>query len=234
MSKSLSTGRAVPTVDGPEPTDRTLTPNRNVPDVTPLARKVFDSDSDAALRVPVDYAETVTLLPWGTRDGGLVAFRSTARPGESWPVSVGADEARALANDDRAWRVDLVETPAWVLNDRRHPLRVSWHARVRYAERVERVAEPSYAIRKAWGAGVPVGVSAGRGYYHPPTGVVIVTRQRDVGVVAATIYAPATLADLATDHLPVCRSCLEPYHERLRRDGAACPWCGERSPSTVG
>jgi hypothetical protein len=231
MSKPASPPAAVPADDR---SDRTLTPDRNVPQVTPLAREVFDADTDGALRVPVDYGETVTLLPWGTRDDGLAAFRSAPRPGASWPVSVDADRARDLAHAERARRVGLVETPAWVLDDRPHPLRVSWHARVRYAERVERVVEPAYVLREAWGAGVPVGVSTGRGYYHPPTGVVVVTRQRHGGAVATTTLAPTTLADFATDHLPVCRSCLEPYHERLRRDGAGCPWCGERSPSTVG
>jgi hypothetical protein len=205
-------------------------PERNVPGPNDLARALFAGEHGTeAYRVPVDDG-TIYLLPWACSGGGLAAFRESTTPGDAWPIEVPPDRVRQLVDGRGGGYVDLDVTPVWVLDDRRHPLRVSWHARTRYAERFDRCAEPAYAIRDAWRSSVPVGTPEGPGRFHPPTGMLIATADDGAGWVAKTVIATDTLDGFTDDHLPVCHRCELRYHQQIRRDRASCPWCGTPDP----
>jgi len=202
----------------------------DLPDPNPLVRDIFtEHDGAEALEFFLD-EEIVYLLPWAARHGGIAGYRQSLDTFHVRPVEFTPDEARGLLEAHSARSVALANTPAWLLDDRGvDDVRVTWHARVRWGERVEPSADPGPSIRDAFEAGVSVGMSRGRGRYYPPADVIIPYVLSHGTPVVTTVFEPNDIEDFGADHLVECPHCTELYHPGDHSDCSArvCPWCHE-------
>jgi len=208
-------------------------PAPSLPDDLPgendLVRVLFHGRDDEALEILAG-DRVVYLLPWAARAGGLAGFEQRDGARTPRPVEFTGDEVRRLLEAHDVKRVPLAVSPARLLASRDGGPPVSWHARVRWADRVEAVADPAPAIRAAFEDGLQVGVPRGYGRLYPPKDAVVtyVGRAPDDPLVITTVYTVDDVDaddDLGSDHLARCAVCeglLDPTA------GDTCPWCSAR------
>lgn len=135
-----------------------------------LVRLVFNNTQQGtALRLDVDRGP-VTLLPWSSSQGKVAAYG----PGEEEdviPIELGAKALRELLNENDPESVSLKKTPARNLlgNPTSRDVAVSWHARVRWSERVQEETYPEPSIHAALEDAVEL--AQHRGWYNPALNV---------------------------------------------------------------
>lgn len=201
----------------------------DLPGENDVVRALFHGHEGEAFEVRVGDT-LVYLLPWAARDGGVAAFEQNAETFEAWPTEVTGDEVRELLQEHVPRAVSLTLTPAWLLRSERDGPPVSWHARVRWAERVASRIDTAPAVREAWRNGLQVGVPRGYGRYYPAADAVVCyvgSRYDDPDVVTTVLAVDDVEGDeeIATDHLSTCRECeglFNPYETE------GCSWCGAR------
>ena len=131
-----------------------------------LVRVVFnDTQQGTALRLDAGDG-TVTLLPWSSSQGKVAAYGPGDRE-DSVPIELGARALRELLDENEKETVPIEKTPARYLLGSPAPreVAVSWHARVRWAERVEEETYPAASIHAALQDAVEL--SRHRGWYNP-------------------------------------------------------------------
>jgi len=131
-----------------------------------LVRLVFnETDRGTALRLETDRG-TVTLLPWSSSQGKVAAYGPGDRE-DAVPIEMGAKALRKILDENDAVSVPIEETPARNLLGTPAPreVAVSWHARVRWAERVREETYPAASIHAALQEAVEL--SRHRGWYNP-------------------------------------------------------------------
>ena len=183
----------------------------DLPKPNDAVRMLFAGRDAEALEILVE-DEIVYLLPWSARRGGVAGYRQDAESFDVWPVEFTVTEIEELLADHAPTGVSLVSTPAWLLTPRDEGPPVSWHARCRWAERIEPSPDPGPRIREAWENGLQIGVPRGYGRYDPDTNVVVCYNGSTYDDPAAitTVYpldADAHVHDLGVDHLQRCDVC---------------------------
>lgn len=198
-------------------------------DMTRVLSSVYD-DAEA-LELLIE-ERVVYLMPWAARNGGVAAFEQDLETFHVRPREFTGNEVRRLLEAHTPRPVPLLATPAWILTEREEGPRVSWHARVRWAERIDEVADPAPRIREAYQQGLSVGIDRGHGRYYPPEDVVLCAVYDHGEPLVTTVYHPADVNDLGADHLTNCAGCGELYDPGDRQycsccGGDVCPWCSE-------
>lgn len=209
--------------------EETLDLPADLPGGNALTRAVFDGAE--ALEILVEDS-IIYLMPWGARDGGVAGFEQDLETFQASPQEFTGDEVRRLLEAYNPRRTSLVATPAWLLTERGDGPKVSWHARCRWSERIERAADPGPSIREAYQQGLSVGVEYGHGRYYPPEDVVVCAVHDHGEGFVTTVFQPNTLRDLGTDHLTECVQCGDLYDPGDQETcsccgGGICPWCRE-------
>lgn len=131
-----------------------------------LVRVVFD-ETEPGTAISVSTADgPVTLLPWSSSQGKVAAY-GNGETGEIVPMELGAKALRTLLDQHETETVPLRETPAKNLFGKPGPrdVAVSWHARVRWAERVQEETYPAPHIHAALADAVEL--SRHRGWFNP-------------------------------------------------------------------
>lgn len=133
---------------------------------SPLVRAVFDgTEQGTALRCETETGP-ITLLPWSSSEGRVAGYRSTTS-GDRVPAEFTAKELYELLRETPPREIPLDDTAASTLLG--HPgerdVAVSWHARVRWAERVSPDTYPEARIREALKESVRL--ARNQGWYHP-------------------------------------------------------------------
>ena len=204
----------------------------DLPGENDVVRALFHACDGEALEVIVEDT-VVYLLPWAARDGGVAAFEQDVETFDARPVEFTGREVRRLLEAHIPREVSLASTPAWVLAPDVDGPAVSWHARCRWAERVEPMTDPAPAVREAWRTGFQVGVPRGYGRYDPVAGAVVcyVGATYDDPLVVTTVLAVDDVEqadEVAADHLRECDLCSGLWDPT---DADRCAWCGAR-PAT--
>ena len=190
-------------------------PGHDLPDDLPgandIVRILFAGRDGDALELLVGDT-LVYVLPWAARHGGVAGYVQDAETYAVWPVEFTVDDVERLLAEHRPHEVSLLKTPAWLLSPRKTGPPVTWHARVRWAQRVEPMADPGPRIREAWQNGLQIGVSRGYGRYDPATNVVVCYNGSTYDDPAAitTVYPldeSADIHDHGLDHLKRCDVC---------------------------
>mgnify|MGYP000654590151 CR=1 FL=1 len=198
----------------------------DLPDPNPLVRDIFGKHDDAEALEFFVGEEVVYLLPWAARHGGIAGYRQSMDTFHVRPVEFTPDEAKALLETHSLRAVALANTPAWLLDDRGvDDVRVSWHARVRWGERVKPSPDPGPAIREAFTRGVSVGIDRGRGRYYPPAGIIAAYARPSDTPIVTTVFEPTNIDDLGVDHLVECPRCGDLHDPGTST--SVCPWCHE-------
>jgi len=205
-----------------------------------LTRGVFATRPDgAALRFNTGSGRSEFVLPWGS-SGSTVAGYVSEHGQRGYPVEYDAEELEELATLSKGGPevVHLNTTPVEPLLDEDSEIGVSWHARVRWHQRVTEESYPAEPIREAFGRGVHVGVEDGRARFDPETGALLRFCEAAERKRIITVW-PASLDEVNIGHLNVCPSCarlLDP--ERTDEceccGGATCPDCGGDLSSSLG
>ncbi|WP_363463585.1 hypothetical protein [Halogeometricum borinquense] len=204
----------------------------DLPGENDMTRALFGVYDDAeALEVLVE-GSIIYLMPWAARDGGVAAFEQDLETFRPSPREFTGDEVRRLLEAHIPRSTSLLATPAWLLTERGDGPKVSWHARCRWNERIEQVADPGPNIREAYRRGLSVGVDYGHGRYYPPEDVVLCAVHDHGEPIVTTVYQPDDVRDLGADHLTECAQCSEPYDPGNQQNctccgGPVCPWCRE-------
>lgn len=205
----------------------------DLPGENDITRALFHlHDEGEALEV-VDGERVVYLMPWCARNGGVAAFEQHVEAYDGYPIELEADEVRRLLERAHARVVPVMATPAGQLSQREGGPHVSWHARVRWSERVSSTTDPAPEIREAYQQGVSVGVGRGHGRYHAPKNVVLCAASgHDEAVITTVIQPDDVQEEFGADHLKECPSCDEIYDPGDRAScgccGApVCPWCDD-------
>jgi hypothetical protein len=205
----------------------------DIPGKNDAVRAVFSAyDGAEALQFFVGQ-KIVYLLPWAARQGGVAGYEQVVDSFCVRPVEYTPNEVCKLLDQHRPRRVPLANTPAWLLDDRGgKDVHITWHARVRWGERVSPSPDPAPAIREAFEDSVSVGIERSHGRYYAPEDVVLAYVYRDRTPVVTTIYHPDTVQELGADHLTECPQCGELYDPGNHQTctccmGPVCPWCGD-------
>lgn len=180
---------------------------------------VFCETRNKAISITTEAAD-VYFLPWNGGSGGIAAYRRDRTSATMVPFEYQARDARQLLEAYAPTEVPLLSTPVWML-DTGGEVNITWHARVRYAERVTRCVEPATEIRRLFRAGIPVGRSGSSARYYPPEDVLIVFENDDTPLVR-TVFHPVDLTECELDHLHVCGNC---HHLVDATDSADCSCC---------
>lgn len=191
-----------------------------------MVRMLFAGRDGDALEILVE--DTLAyVVPWAARDDGVAGFVQDVESFAVWPVEWSLDDVVTLLEEHTPREVPLMRTPAWVLDDGGEGPPVSWHARCRWAERVEPMADPGPCIREAWRNGVQIGVPRGYGRYDPVSNVVVCyVGSVDEPMNVTTVYpvdGPEVVDRLRVEHLRQCEVCSgvwNPYETE------GCRWCG--------
>jgi hypothetical protein len=213
--------------------DTEVTVPADIPDQNDVVRAVFGTYDGEALKLLVGDQTAVYLLPWGARRGGVAGYEQMLGDFQVRPIELSPDQVRELLDRHSPRPVALASTPAWVLYDRGvENVKVSWHARVRWGERVRPSPDPGPTIRDAFEKGLSVGISHSYGRYYPPEDVVLAYVYDDGTPLVTTVLQMGQVDDLGDDHLGQCPSCSEPYDpsEPAECDdcgAGVCPWCSE-------
>lgn len=202
-------------------------PNGIHTDPDELGRVLFDQYPDAgALEFLVDGETVLYVLPWQSGGPTLAGYEQELPSFSPRPVEVTHDRVRELLQDHRPRSVSVTETPAWVLAPTGRETRVTWHARVRYADRIEPMADPAPDILDAYDrAGYcshPRLVNC-RSLYDPTTDLVILV-DRSRGREHEKIVSVATTDeyDVERQHWRDCPSCGTEYDPTRHTEG--CPY----------
>lgn len=204
----------------------------DLPGESDISRALFHGRDDATAVELLAEGRVVYLMPWAATDG-IAGYEQDPSTFEARPVEYTGAEARRLLEERRPRTVPLQRTPAWLLDEfDGDGVNVSWHARVRWNERVEQLAAPAPRVREAYRSGVSVGVDYGHGRYHAPTGAVLAAVYRDDHPLVTTVFPPSALESVGSDHLTECERCGELYDPG---NTTACNWCseGRRSDTTT-
>lgn len=135
-----------------------------------LVRIVFnDTEPGTALRLDADCG-AVTLLPWSSSQGKIAAYGPGERE-DVVPIELGAKALREFLDENDTASVPLEETSARHLLGTPAPrdVAVSWHARVRWAERVQEETHPAPSIHAALEEAVEL--ARHQGWYNPALNV---------------------------------------------------------------
>lgn len=214
--------------------DRVALPD-DLPGANDVVRAVFTTYEAAGALEFLLGQKVIYLLPWAARRGGVAAYEQHLNTFRARPVELTADEVESLLKNHRPREVSLANTPAWLLDDRGvDDVHVSWHARVRWGERVNPSPDPGPAIRDAFEDAVSVGVAGDgvHGRYHGLKDLLFVYVYDRSTPVVTTVYHPDDVQDLGVDHLVECPQCDELYDPGNQQmctccAGPICPWCGE-------
>lgn len=205
----------------------------DLPDGNDLTRGLFAAYPEGEALEFVKKDRIIHLLPWSARNGGVAGFIQDLETYRPRPAEFTGSDVSRLLKEQAPRMVSLLSTPAWVFTEREQGAKVSWHARCRFAERIEPLADPAPRIREAFEQGVPVGIEGrGKGVYYPPDDLVIAYVGTIDDPVVTTVYRPDEGGSLATGHLKNCPSCGQLYNAPTGTDcsccgGSICPWCGE-------
>lgn len=205
----------------------------DIPGENDVVRAVFTAYDGAGALEFLVAGQVVYLLPWAARRGGVAGYEQALDTFRVRPVEFSADEVRVLLEQHRPREVALANTPAWLLDDRGvEDVRVSWHARVRWGERVAPSPDPAPAIRDAFEDAVSVGIDRAHGRYYAPENIVLAYVYDHGTPVVTTVYQPDDVQELGADHLTECPQCDELYDPGNQQNctccgGPICPWCGE-------
>lgn len=162
------------------------------------------------------------VLPVDARNNCIAAYRTSLETGDVYPLELPTHAARRLSRTRETRGVMLSATPARHIDTGGIP--VSWHARVRWAQRVAPCAEPATHIRRAFRRGIAVGVDRGGGrYYSPADAVVTYVGPDDDPTVVTTVLPAADTSEFRTDHLLRCEVCRQLFNPQ---NGPDCKWCG--------
>ncbi|WP_147302778.1 hypothetical protein [Haloferax sp. Atlit-19N] len=132
----------------------------------PLVLALFD-DTETGTAYCCDTDDgAVYVMPWNG-SGGKIAAYTPGETADSIPTELDAEQLRLLLTEHQPRTVRINQTPARTLlgNSRDRDVAVSWHARCRWAERVEETADPEPHIRAALTDSVEL--SRNRGWYNP-------------------------------------------------------------------
>lgn len=203
----------------------------DLPGENDVVRALFHDRDQEALEFLVEDS-ILYLAPWCARNGGVAGFEQDADTFAVRPVEFTADEVRELLEVHVPSEVPLHATPAWLLSPESGEPSVSWHARVRWAERVKADADPAPAIREAWRDGLQVGVPRGYGRYYPPADVVVcyVGSTYDDPITVTTVLDVEDVRadeEIGADHLATCDVCSGWWNPQ---ETETCVWCGARPP----
>jgi len=192
-----------------------------------LSRRVFHNrPEETALELLDAKTETLTyILPWGSASGKIAGYEQDAGTFAVRPVELSHEELRELFDTHVPREVDLLDTPAWLLDARpRDGERVSWHARVRYAQRVEPMADPAGAIRESYArAGYVSTDHYERAMYDPADDLMFLLHPDEAQFDIATVFPP-DCCDFETQHWRDCHDCRTSF-DPSRHDN--CPHCRE-------
>lgn len=200
----------------------------SVPGSSDVVRALFHYREDVALEFLLE-DDDVYVLPWSARRGGIAGYRQSTDTLRARPVEFSQDDVQQLLTRHAHREVPLAATPAWLLQEDSEPP-VSWHARVRWAERVEEMTDPAPAIRQAWRDGFQVGVPEGYGRYYPPADVVVCyfghsSEEPTMITTAIDVEDIQENDKIGADHLEHCDVCPGAWNPQQTD---ACPWCGTR------
>ena len=206
----------------------------DIPNQSDVVRALFNRYTDAeALKFVVGNQTVVYLLPWGARKGGIAGYEQTLETFEVRPIEFTPAEAREFLDQHSPRPVPLASTPAWILHNRGiESVKVSWHARVRWGERVRPSPDPGPAIREAFEDAVNVGIDHSYGRYYPPEDVIFAYVFDDGTPLITTVLEADQVDDPGNDHLVQCPSCTELYDPSDPSEcgdcgAVVCPWCNE-------
>ena len=174
---------------------------------SPMVRAVFyERPADTALELFHD-GKIVYLLPAPARRDGLAGYEQDPETYEARPVEFTGTEVRRLLEAHVPREVPLGHTPAWVAEAApgAEQVKVTWHARVRWADRFETTIDPRPAIVEAVEEGITVGIDRGRGYFHAPTGAVVATIETSPPTVTTVFELDRERH--GADHLTECERC---------------------------
>lgn len=206
----------------------------DLPGRNDLVNAVFAHYHDAGALELLDRDRVLYLVPWGNRHSGIAGYEQSLDDFEARPREFTPAEVRGLLEAHHARPVPLAATPAWVLDPRgAEDVRVSWHARVRWGERIHPTPDPGPAIRAAYREGVNVGIKGGHGRYYAPEDVLL-TAVYDHGTpLVTTVFQPEDFDRYGTEHLAECERCEDVYDPSAQTQaececcgGRVCPWCG--------
>lgn len=192
-----------------------------------LVTQLFGHARDSALRVRC-YGSLVYLLPWRSSGHRLAAY-VVPRLDDPRPVPIELSPGRVNAIVEHGPTVEepLWCTPIWLV-DVDDDLEVSWHARCRYAQRVEALTDPGPRIRELYREAVsPSGAGSIR--YHPGAQLVIAysTRRGPAPTKITTVYPADDPSEFEGQHLKRCADCelLVDPGKGHGTTAETCPWC---------
>lgn len=135
-----------------------------------LVRTVFYETEPGMTLVLETDSGPVTLLPWSS-SGGQVAAYGACDQTDPLPLELDARELRELLDEYEPEETPLEQTPARPLlgSPGERDVAVSWHARVRWAERVQEETYPAPSIHAALENAVEL--SRHRGWFNPTLNV---------------------------------------------------------------
>jgi len=131
-----------------------------------LVRVVFDGTEPGTALALETSEGPLTLLPWSSSQGRVAGY-GVSETGETIPVELGAKALRRVLDQNETRTVLLEKTPAQALlgSPGLRDVAVSWHARVRWAERVQEETHPAPSIHTALTDAVEL--SRHRGWFNP-------------------------------------------------------------------